>query len=97
MISDLGGRPVQIEDNRTARRFELRVDGHLAWLSYDRGTGTLLIHHTEVPIALAGRGIGSMLVRHAVQVAESEHRNVQSDCPFATAFLQKHGVLPPPV
>ena len=41
-------------DNREAGRFELDVEGHLAWADYRRRDGQLVIPHVEAEPALRG-------------------------------------------
>ncbi|NHN85101.1 N-acetyltransferase [Acetobacter musti] len=86
---------MQITDNKAARRFEVHIDRYTAWLDYARGERILDILHTDVPSALSGQGVGTALVRHALEVARAEGRTVVSHCSFSTAYLRKHGLLPP--
>ncbi|NHO32895.1 GNAT family N-acetyltransferase [Acetobacter fallax] len=86
---------MQITDNKAAKRFEIHIDRRIAWLDYDRGNRTLDILHTDVPSALSGQGIGTALVRHAIEVARDEQLTLMSHCSFSTAYLQKHGLMPP--
>ena len=55
--------PIEIVHNADAHRFEAHVDGGLARCDYRRIGNVLQVHHTEVPVALEGRGIASQLVR----------------------------------
>ncbi len=48
-----------VRDNTERHRFELDADGHVAFSNYKREGGVLTVLHTEVPAALAGKGIGS--------------------------------------
>ena len=43
-------------------RFELNVDGHIAFANYRNIDGIITITHTETPRALRGRGVGTRLV-----------------------------------
>jgi predicted GNAT family acetyltransferase len=80
----------QVTDNAAASRFEVETDGQLAQLVYRLRAGRLVLVHTEVPQALAGRGIGSLLVAAAVDRAEREELTVVPLCPFARGWLQRH-------
>ena len=77
-------------DNRAANRFELEVDGHLAFLRYERRGGSLALVHTEVPEALRGRKIGDALARAGIEAARSEGLTLVVICPFVRAYLRKH-------
>ena len=77
-------------DNVAEERFEVTEDGHLAELVYHvHGDGLTLIH-TEVPDELEGRGIGSLLVKAALDRARRDHLTIVPSCPFARSWLEKH-------
>jgi predicted GNAT family acetyltransferase len=80
----------EVLDNQAAGRFELDVDGHLAELVYKRRADRLVLVHTEVPEALAGRGIGGTLVTAAVDAAERDGLTIVAECPFAKRWLESH-------
>lgn len=79
-----------VRDNREAHRFEVTVDGHTAFLVYDRGVDTLTLIHTEVPEPLRGHHLGEELVIAALDAARREHRRAVVVCPFARAYLRRH-------
>ncbi|AQS86112.1 MAG: GNAT family N-acetyltransferase [Acetobacter aceti] len=81
---------MNIRDNQADNRFETEVDQITAWLDYQKSDGNLIILHTDVPEALAGRGVGSALVRHAHDVAQAENLKLASRCSFATAWMKKN-------
>jgi predicted GNAT family acetyltransferase len=77
-------------DNTDASRFELRADGWLAELVYHIRGDRLVLIHTEVPLALEGRGIGGRLVTAAVDRAAREGLTLVPLCPFARGWLERH-------
>jgi len=79
-----------IVDNKSANRFEVTVDGHLAELLYRRRNDRLILMHVGVPDALEGRGIGGMLVLAALDEAERDGLTVVPLCPFANDWLKRH-------
>ncbi len=80
----------EIVDARGESRFVYR-DGHAeAELLYHVNGGRLVLVHTEVPDALAGRGLGGRLVTAALDRAEREGLTVVPWCPFARDWLQRH-------
>jgi predicted GNAT family acetyltransferase len=75
----------------TRSRFELEEDGLIAYLEFetdDRGWITLI--HTEVPLALRGRGIASTLARTALEYARDNNLKVDIICPIAADFIAKN-------
>jgi predicted GNAT family acetyltransferase len=71
-------------------RFELEQDGHVAWLEYALSGKVLELIHTEVPTQLQGTGIGSSLVKSALEWAREYHVKVDVICPFATEYIGRH-------
>lgn len=82
--------PNDVRDNTERRRFELDLDGHIAFSNYKRADGVLTVLHTEVPAALNGRGIGSRLVRGVLDIARAQGLKVKPLCPFVAAYMDKH-------
>lgn len=82
-----------VRDNTAKNRFELDSGGHVAVANYKRAPGRITFTHTEVPKELSGHGIGSKLVRGALDAARAQDLKVASQCPFVTAYLDKHPEL----
>jgi predicted GNAT family acetyltransferase len=82
--------PGQVRDNSVRSRFELEVDGHLAFSNYKRAGGLITFMHTEVPKELGGRGIGSAVVRGSLDIVRAQGLKVAAQCPFVAAYLDKH-------
>lgn len=80
-------------DNRAKSRFELSVNGHTAFLLYERRDDALALIHTEVPTALRGRHVGETLVEAALQAGRSAGLRIIAICPFVMAYLRKHRAL----
>jgi predicted GNAT family acetyltransferase len=85
-----GSEQVAVVDNPGESRFEARTPEGLALLTYERREGRLFLLHTEVPDALEGRGVGSQLVRTALDQARTEGARVVPYCAFVQAYLQRH-------
>jgi len=77
-------------DNAKTHRFELDVDGRIAFLQYQRKGRDLVLLHTEVPPQLRGRGLAGVLAKAALDAAARDHLHVVVVCPFVEAFLKKH-------
>ena len=80
----------EIVDNRAHQRFELTVDGHLAVSYYKLDGNVLSFIHTEVPPELGGKGIGSKLVKVALDQVRAEGLKVIAVCPFVKAWIAGH-------
>ncbi len=76
--------------NEAAHRFELHVDGHMAYEVFERFPGGIAYLHTIVPKELNGKGVGSKLVKYILDYAEQNHLKVRPDCPFVKAYIDKH-------
>jgi uncharacterized protein len=79
-----------VRDNAALKRFELEVDGNTAYLYYRLEPGVITLVHTEVPPALGGRGVGSTLVRGALEAIRAKGLKVIVRCPFVSAYMGKH-------
>lgn len=80
----------QATHNEARRRFEWEEGGHTAHLDYVRREGRILLVHTEVPDALAGRGLGGKLAKAALDFARASELAVVPKCPFVAAYLVRH-------
>ena len=79
-----------VTDRPDLNRYELAVDGEVAFLSYRRREDHILLVHTEVPDVFRGRGYGGVLARHALDEARQANLQVIVKCPFVTAWLKRH-------
>ena len=79
-----------VRDNPALKRFELEVEGKMASLYYRLEPGTITLVHTEVPEALGGRGVGSTLVRGALEAIRAKGLKVIVKCPFVAGWMGKH-------
>lgn len=81
---------VQVERNEGEEQFEAMVGGEKAVLTYAEQNGKLYLLHTQVPEAMEGHGIGSALVKSAMEYARQKEVKVVPFCPFARAWLHRH-------
>ena len=80
----------EIVNNKTLHRYELAVDGHIAATYYELADGVITFVHTEVPPELGGKGIGSKLIKGALDQARADGLKVVALCPFVKAYIDKH-------
>ena len=82
---------LKIHDNPERHRFEVTLDdGSIAIAEYSLSPGKITFTHTEVPPRHEGKGIGSALIRHALEEARERGLKVIPICPFFAAYMQKH-------
>ena len=82
---------VPLIHNEAGNRFEMHINGHVAFIEYSRASENLFIlSHTEVPPALEGRGIGKMLVEKALAYIEEQQWKIVPLCPFVHAYIKRH-------
>jgi predicted GNAT family acetyltransferase len=79
-----------VVDNVALSRFELEVSGHVAFSKYRRENGVVTFIHTEVPDALAGKGVGSALAKGALDLVRASGEKAIPKCPFIRSFIEKH-------
>ena len=80
-----------IRDNPEKHRFEADLgDGSFAIAEYNLPTDKIMFTHTEVPPGHEGKGIGSALIRHALDEARRRGLQVIPICPFFAAYMQRH-------
>jgi predicted GNAT family acetyltransferase len=77
-------------NNTAQQRYELEVDGHLATEHYKVDGDVVTFSHTEVPKELGGKGVGSRLVRGALDLARGANLKVVPQCEFVKSWIDKH-------
>lgn len=79
-----------VRNNTSKKRYELAVEGHVAATYYDVSNGVITFIHTEVPKELEGKGVGSKLVKGALDQVRADGLKVVAQCPFVKAYIGKH-------
>lgn len=80
-----------VVDDPAGHRFELRVDGAVAgFAAYRAGEGVVTLTHTEVDPAYEGQGLGSVLVRGALDQLRERGVGVRPACPFVRRYVERH-------
>jgi len=77
---------IDVVNNRAVGRYETD-GGHIA---YTRDGDVVTMFHTEVDPELEGRGIGSELVRQALDDVRAQGLRVVPSCPFVAAYIEAH-------
>ncbi|GAA4893360.1 hypothetical protein GCM10025789_08150 [Tessaracoccus lubricantis] len=81
-----------VTNNPERKRYEIRLDGELAgFADYILSNDLITFTHTEIDPAFEGKGLGSTLVREALDdVRAAGDRKVLPLCPFVKSWLQRH-------
>ena len=82
--------PATVTNNAARSRYELEVDGHTAVAVYTVARGVITFVHTEVPPELGGKGVGSTLVRGALEDVRRRGLKIVVRCSFIRAYMTKH-------
>ncbi len=82
---------VDVVHQPDSSRFVAQVEGETAFLAYERvGEDAVVMAHTVVPRHLEGRGIAGALATAAVGWARGEGLQVDPQCSYVRAWLEKH-------
>ncbi len=79
-----------VTDNTAQKRFELATDGDIAFAAYTLDGDTITFTHTIVPKSLEGRGVGSRLVRGALDAVRDRGLKIVPQCSFVATFVDRH-------
>jgi hypothetical protein len=86
----MSSQELQVRHNQEQHRYEVAVDGKLALLEYRDAGGVRYYTHTEVPVALEGRGIAGQMAKAALDAAQQEQLTIVPLCPFVRGYIAKH-------
>lgn len=83
--------PQGITHNEAAHSYELTEAGHTAICAYRLDGNRINFHHTKVPPALEGKGIGARLAKAALADARAKGYQIEADCWFVAKVMAKGG------
>ncbi|MDR3385973.1 MAG: GNAT family N-acetyltransferase [Rudaea sp.] len=79
-----------VRDNAAQERYEMQLDGGVAFVTYRRSPDAIVLLHAEVPRELEGRGLGSTLVRSVLEAVRANGEKIVPRCSFIAAYLRRH-------
>jgi len=80
-----------VTDNGARSRFELNLDGAIAFIDYHhRHSAVRVLTHAEVPAALRGGSVGARLAAGALELMRSRGEQVVPRCPYVAQFIRRH-------
>jgi uncharacterized protein len=77
-------------NNKAENRFELHIGGQIAFLAYRLTPQEITLTHAETPQQMEGRGLGSKIVRAALEFARERGLKVVPQCPFVAWYIRQH-------
>lgn len=80
----------KIRDNTSSSRYEMDVEGGVAFANYRMASGVVTVTHTEVPAAQRGRGIGARLSAAVLDHIRAEKLKVVPRCGYFAGFIRDH-------
>lgn len=87
---DIDFSDIPLVNNELSRQFELTVDNIKSKIEYELQKDRMFLIHTEVPQALAGKGVGNAIVEKTLQYLETNNLKLVPLCPFVAAYVKKH-------
>ena len=81
---------IPLHKNEDKKRFELEVNGHLAFIDYKETESYIALIHTESPAELAGTGAASAVVEKTLTYVKESGKKLLPYCPFVFAYIKKH-------
>ena len=88
----MSDQPVTVREDAGQNRFEaVDESGVVAgFAAYRRYPDRIVFTHTVVDDAFEGRGVGSTLVRAALDAVREEGLRVVPQCPFVRSYIERH-------
>ncbi|MEH0158527.1 GNAT family N-acetyltransferase [Limibacter armeniacum] len=82
---------VQFINNQEKKRFEVDINGYLAFMEYKlTNHGDLYILYTEVPPELKGQGIATKMAANVITLLQQNNWKLIPLCPFMAAYMERH-------
>ena len=82
---------VSVRDNPNELRYELQVDGELAGeIRYRLEPGAVVLVHTDIDPRFEHHGLGSELVKGALDDLRARGLAIVVVCPFVAAYIRRH-------
>jgi predicted GNAT family acetyltransferase len=82
---------IDVRDVPERARFEVDVDGRtVGVLDYRRAADAVVLTHAEVQPAVEGQGIGSALVKGALDDLRDRGERIVPQCSFVRAYVRDH-------
>ena len=82
--------PLDVVMNDKTHRFEVTLGDETAFAEYNLLRDAIVLPHTVVPDAFAGKGVASALAKAALGYAREHGLKVKPICTFMAGYITKH-------
>lgn len=90
-MADDADQTTSVTRNDDESRYEIRVGDSLAgFVAFRQNPGRLAFTHTVIQPEFEGQGLGSTLVRNAIEDASTRGETIIPFCPFVQSWLKRH-------
>lgn len=76
--------------NEKLSRFELEVEGHIAFIEFEISGENYALTHTSVPYELRGKGIAGILVKKTFEHLEAEGKTMSPFCTYIHSYVKRN-------
>lgn len=82
----------EAEHDSGTRRYNVDLgSGHVAWVSYSHHSeGVITLDYSEVPAALRGHGMGSIMMESVLTRIAAEKLQVVPVCGYTRHYIDQH-------
>ena len=81
---------LSVTNNEQENRFEAEYEGETAFIEYEMQDDIFNLTHTEVPKGIEEKGVGTELVKGALDIIKGEGKSVKPSCSFVAHFIEKN-------
>jgi predicted GNAT family acetyltransferase len=81
---------MSFRDNTEKQRFELDIDGAVAFAEYRDREGARALTHFETPEKHRGKGAAGRLMRAILDHARAQQMQLKARCPYAVDYLERN-------
>ena len=77
-------------NNQEKKQYEFHIDNNIVRVEYIRAQNNIYLTHTEVPRNLEGQGLGSAIIKAALEDVKVNGWTLIPLCPFVASYIKKH-------
>ena len=81
---------IPFRDNEALHRFEIEVNGYIAFITYRKRGKHVALLHTEAAQELIGTGAAAVLAEKTFIYFQQQGFTILPYCPYLIKYIQKH-------